>query len=134
MCCTDPFINDGEKKVLLLRAAIEGSISLGVYEKRETRKSRSEEKVVGFNSAFLFPVRKWEAVTQGENHRDSHPTWMITQGVGIIKGWEDKRERVRIPETFTENKNITSAGPAFRSYTNQRIPPDDTCLPLDTDC
>ena len=32
---------------------------------RKTRKSRSEEKMVGFISASLFPTRKWEAVTQG---------------------------------------------------------------------
>ena len=40
---------------------------LGGQEKRKdkTQKSRSEEKVVGFSSASLFPTRKWEAVTQG---------------------------------------------------------------------
>ena len=32
---------------------------------RETRKSRSEEKVVGFSSTSLFPTRKQETVTQG---------------------------------------------------------------------
>ena len=31
---------------------------------RKTWKSRSEEKVVGFSSASLFPARKREAVTQ----------------------------------------------------------------------
>ena len=30
---------------------------------RKTQKRRSEEKVVGFSSAFLFSTRKWEAVT-----------------------------------------------------------------------
>ena len=41
----------------------------GGEEKRKDRKvskSRSEDKVVGFSSASLFPVRKWEAVTRGE--------------------------------------------------------------------
>ena len=41
---------------------------LGGQEKRKdrkTRKSRSEEKVVGFSSASLFPARKHEAVTLG---------------------------------------------------------------------
>ena len=41
---------------------------LGVQEKnkdKKSRKSRSEEKVVGLSSAFLFPARKREAVTQG---------------------------------------------------------------------
>ena len=45
-----------------------GAISLGVQEKRKdrkTRRSRSEEKVVGFSSASLFPARKLEPVTQG---------------------------------------------------------------------
>ena len=32
---------------------------------RKSRKSRSEEKAVGFSSASVFPARKWEAVTQG---------------------------------------------------------------------
>ena len=32
---------------------------------RKTRRGRSEEKVVGFNLAFLFPARKREVVTQG---------------------------------------------------------------------
>ena len=31
----------------------------------KSQKSRSEEKVVSFSSASLFPARKWEAVTQG---------------------------------------------------------------------
>ena len=41
---------------------------LGGQKKRKDRKSqksRSEEKVVGFSSASIFPARKWEAVTQG---------------------------------------------------------------------
>ena len=31
---------------------------------RETQKSRSEEKVVSFSPASIFPARKWEAATQ----------------------------------------------------------------------
>ena len=41
---------------------------LGRQEKRKDRKprkSKSEEKVVDFSSASLFPIRKREAVTQG---------------------------------------------------------------------
>ena len=44
-------------------------VAAGGHEKRKDRKtqnSRSEEKVVGFNSASLFPPRKREVVTQGE--------------------------------------------------------------------
>ena len=52
------------------QVALKGTISLGGQEKRKdtkTRKSRSEEKVVGFSSTFLFPVRKRKAVIQGGN-------------------------------------------------------------------
>ena len=51
-------------------------MSLGGQEKRKDRKiwkSRSEEKVVGFSSASLFPRRKWEAVTQGGTRGDRPP-------------------------------------------------------------
>ena len=36
-----------------------------LHKDRKTRKSRSEEKVVGFSSVSLFPAKKREAVTQG---------------------------------------------------------------------
>ena len=58
-------------------------------------------KVVGFSSAALFPAKKWEAVTQGRNRGIDHPTQRRTQGADIIKRWEDKRDRGRIPNTFT---------------------------------
>ena len=35
------------------------------WKDSKTWKSRSEEKVVGFSSALVFPARKWVAVTQG---------------------------------------------------------------------
>ena len=37
----------------------------GEEDRYENMKSRSEEKVVGFGSASIFPARKWEAVAQG---------------------------------------------------------------------
>ena len=40
-----------------------------------------------------------------------HLTRWRTQGAGIVKGWEDKRDHGRIPDTFTQNKNNISAGP-----------------------
>ena len=53
----------------------------GVKRKdRKIRKSRSEEKVVGFTSTSLFPARKWEAVTQGETRDVDHPIRRRTQG------------------------------------------------------
>ena len=77
---------------------------LGSQEKRKgrkTRKSRHEEKVVGFSSVTLFPARKLEAVIQGGTRGIGHPTRRKTQGDGIVKGWEDKRDLGRIPDTFT---------------------------------
>ena len=41
-------------------------------KEKKSRKSRSEEKVVGFSSAFLFPAMKREAVTQGVNRGIDH--------------------------------------------------------------
>ena len=40
--------------------------SMGWEGEEERQKSRSEEKVMGFSSASLFPARKWEAVTMVE--------------------------------------------------------------------
>ena len=59
--------------------------------------------MVGFSSASLFPTRKWEAVTQGGTIKpeEDHLPRKRTQGAGIVKGWDDKRDRGRIPDTFT---------------------------------
>ena len=67
---------------------------------RKTGRSRSVDKVVSFSSTILFLARKWEAVTQGGT-RGIDPTWRKTKGAGIVKGWEDKRDRGRIPDVFT---------------------------------
>ena len=51
-----------------LQITINNGVIKGGLERREdrkTRKSRSEEKGMGFISASLFPGRKREAVTQG---------------------------------------------------------------------
>ena len=56
----------------------------------KTRKSISEEKVLGFSLTSLFPPTKREAVTKGG-----------TSGAGIVKGWEEKQDCGRIPDTFT---------------------------------
>ena len=77
---------------------------MGVQEKRKgrkTRKSRIEKKVVGISLASLFPARKREAITQGGTRGIDHPTRRRTQVAGIVRGWEDKRDHVRIPDTFT---------------------------------
>ena len=68
---------------------------------RKTRRSRCEQKVVGFSSA---PILRKETggSYQGEIQRViDHPTWRRTQGAGIVKGWDGKRDRVCIPDTFT---------------------------------
>ena len=49
---------------------------------RKTSKSRSEEKVVGFSSASLFPTRKRE----GGTRRIDLQRRRKTQEVGIVKG------------------------------------------------
>ena len=67
-----------------------------VVEEEEIRKSRREEKVVGFSSASLFPTRRQEVETTGIDPL----IWRITQGASI-KGWEDKRDCGHIPYTFT---------------------------------
>ena len=67
---------------------------------RKTRKSRSEEKVVGFSSAFLFPARKQESHPEW-NQGDKPPDAEENPGSGIVKSWEDKQDRGRIPDTFT---------------------------------
>ena len=76
-------------------------------EKENTEKQK--EKWVGFSSLSIFPVRKLKA-PDGED----------TQGACILKGWDDKRDHGRIPDTFTYYKNNTSAGP----LTPQQLNPD----------
>ena len=63
------------------------------------KESRSEEKVVGFSSVSLLPARKREAITQGGTPGLDH--LRRTQGAGMVKGWEYKGDRRRIPDTFT---------------------------------
>ena len=64
------------------------------------RKGEREKKVVGFSSASL-PAKKQEAVTQGGTRGTYQPTQRKTQEAGIVKGWENKRDRGRILDTFT---------------------------------
>ena len=56
-----------------------------------------------------MPKRKREADTQGGTRWIDYPTRRKTQVTGIVKGWEDKRDREPIPDTFTQNKNNMSA-------------------------
>ena len=61
---------------LTQQAALKGTISLRGQEKRrdkKSRKSRSEEKVVSFSSASIFPSRKWEANFRGGPTGDRPP-------------------------------------------------------------
>ena len=76
---------------------------LGVQKRkdRKTRKSINEEKMVSFSSAFLFPARKREAVTQVGTRGIDYFIRRRTEGAGIDKGWEDKRDRGPIPHTLT---------------------------------
>ena len=65
--------------------------------------------MVGFSSASLFLGRKLESVTHGGTKGIDHPMRRRTQGAGIVNGWKDKRDRERIPHTYTQNKTNTSA-------------------------
>ena len=73
---------------------------------------------MGFSSAFLFLERKREAITQGGIRGIDHLTRRRTQEASIVKGWEDKQDHERIPDTFTANKNNTSAGPQVPHHLN----------------
>ena len=61
---------------------------------RKTWKNRSEEKVVDFSSASLFPARKREVVRRIDYLR------FRTQGAGVVKGWKEQCNCGRIPDTF----------------------------------
>ena len=71
------------------------------YYIRRRGKTGKHGKVEGFSSEYVFPIRKWEAVIQGGTRGIDHPTRRKTQGAGFVKGWEDKRGRWHIPDTFT---------------------------------
>ena len=87
------------------------SISLGLEEEREENtKCRSDEKVVGFISASLFPASKLEAVTQGVTRRVHQPTQRKTQGAGIVKGWKDMRDHGAF-QIHSRKSRITRAYP-----------------------
>ena len=63
---------------------------------------------MGFSSASVFPVRKWEAGTRVEQFKQGidHLTWRRTQGAGIVKCWEDKRDCGRFPDMTFNKVNI----------------------------
>ena len=69
-------------------------------EKRKKRKSSSEEKVVGFSSAFLFPARNGRQGGTGRKPREvvSSKTRKPSETVGAFQIHSRK------------NKNNTSAG------------------------
>ena len=73
---------------MALQAALKALYHWGIKRKdRKMWKSKSEEKVVGFSSVFLFPTRKQEAVTQGKTRGIEHLMRRITQGAGMVKSW-----------------------------------------------
>ena len=51
-----------------------------------------------------------------------HPTRMITQGAGIVKGWEAKEDQECIPYTFKYNKNDTTEDPLASPQMNLNSP------------
>ena len=57
---------------------------------RRTWKSRREEKVFGLAQPS-YSHKEMVGSHQGGNLRAiGHPTRLITQGAGIVKGWEDR--------------------------------------------
>ena len=74
---------------------------------RKPRKSRSEETIWVLAQETGGSHRGWNHGTREIDQL----TWRRTQGASVVKGWEDKRDRGHIPDTFAQNKNNTSAGP-----------------------
>ena len=81
--------------------------SIGRVQKKRkdriTRKSKSEEKVVGFSFGSLFhtPQGNGSHLPRVNTKGIENLPVRKTQGASIIKGWEDKLERRRIPDEFT---------------------------------
>ena len=78
--------------------------------------------MVGFRSASLFPAKKLKAVTQGGTMEIGHPQERKTEGAGIVKGWENKRDRGRVLYIFTKNKNNVSTFPYPPTYLPLLLP------------
>ena len=56
--------------------------------------------MVGFSSLPILCNETRGNPTQGGTRVIDHPTRRKTQGVGIVKGWEDKRDRGSISDTL----------------------------------
>ena len=67
---------------------------------RKSRKSWSEVKMVSLVQ-LPYSSQGRKAVIQGRTIGIDHPTRGRTEGVGIVKGWEDKGDRGRIADTLT---------------------------------
>ena len=81
---------------------MKGTISLGDQEKSKDRKVGV--KSGGFWFSLPIPPKKTGGSHPGWNHvtrEIDHLTQRRTQGPGIVKGWEDNRDRGRIPDAFT---------------------------------
>ena len=65
---------------------------------------RADSAVAGLGIGLLKEYHLWRtdqnSVTQDGTMGKGHPTQRRTQGAGIVRGWEDKRNRGRIPDTF----------------------------------
>ena len=75
------------------QAALKGAISLGGGVRRRGKTGKLRKVGVKRNG-------KQKAVTHGGARVINHPTRRETQGASTIKGWEDKRNRGHIPDTF----------------------------------
>ena len=72
--------------------------------------------MVGFSSSSLFPTRKQEAGID-------HPTRRRTQGAGIVKGWEDKRDPRAHSRYIHVKQEQHGRGPSDPPTIEPRLPP-----------
>ena len=66
-----------------------------------TQRSKSEEKEAGLAQSLYSPQGNERQLHRLGTNGINQPKRKITQGAGIVKGWEDKGGRGCILDTFT---------------------------------
>ena len=62
----------------------------GLGKEKKQENSRSEEKALGLSSTSLFPKGNGRQSPMVETTGIDPSMQRITQGAGIVKGWEEK--------------------------------------------
>ena len=99
--------------LLLLRSNPQHATTQKYYIAGWSEEKRQEQEITA-QLSLSIPSKEMGGSHPGWNHRTKgidHLKQRKTQGASIVKGWEDKREHKHLPDTFTLNKNNTSAGP-----------------------